>query len=472
MANPFAGFVHTSTLASLPHDPPISLASNCIRDFFGATVQLVADALNARGGASTLGQLIATIASKSRSKFRTDERKEIIKVSQLQSTSSVGGPSTPSIRAALLVLIQHSTVLVKKSKVTTSAKTKTIYTYEFLIDRARLLPRYPRYVEYTKKALDETAAALIEELLVQGRMRTVDAIVATVEQLHLLKDAPRSDRYTYRQAVLESFRRLVGGGFIQQVQAIKDETEEAEFDEQTPPPAKKARIEEHSTDDPAVVSLLQSGPYKILPREAVWRVNLEMFHDSLRAVSLGWLVAERYGHKVQSSGSMVTAALKLAAHKRHAQQDTDFETQSNFSTESITRYLPKSVLQNLEKKPGGVFPNLHKALVELTKFTNPSVVEEMEVADGHPENAQFQVATRKLVQYLHDRIIHQVILDSHGEVAARICSILRHTGYLESDAIAESAMVPAKDTREVSRTLVVSNCPCRLPLFLLICFFG
>ena len=111
-----------------------------------------------------------------------------------------------------------------------------------------------------------------------------------------------------------------------------------------------------------------------------------MFHDSLRAVSLGWLVAERYGHKVQSSGSMVTAALKLAAHKRHAQQDADFETQSNFSTESITRYLPKSVLQNLEKKPGGVFPNLHKALVELTKFTNPSVVEEMEVAIEPPED--------------------------------------------------------------------------------------
>ena len=43
----------------------------------------------------------------------------------------------------------------------------------------------------------------------------------------------------------------------------------------------------------------------------------------------------------------------------------------------------------------------------------------------------------------------QVILDSHGEVAARICSILRVNGYLEAEAIAEKAMVPAKDTREV-----------------------
>jgi hypothetical protein len=47
-----------------------------------------------------------------------------------------------------------------------------------------------------------------------------------------------------------------------------------------------------------------------------------------------------------------------------------------------------------------------------------------------------------------------VVLDSHGEVAARICSILMEKGYLESDVIAEMAMVPAKDTREVRVTFV------------------
>lgn len=42
-----------------------------------------------------------------------------------------------------------------------------------------------------------------------------------------------------------------------------------------------------------------------------------------------------------------------------------------------------------------------------------------------------------------------MILESHGEVAARICSILDEKGHLEADAIAETAMVPEKDTREV-----------------------
>jgi DNA-directed RNA polymerase III subunit RPC3 len=467
-------------------------------------VQLVADGLQARGGGSTMAQLLHMIHTKSHKKSmtgstissarvhsRTKERTEIMRVSKLKTASSRDGPSTPAVRAALIVLIQHSIVIAtKKSTITgKQRKARVVYHYQLDSDRARILPRYPRFVEYTKKALDETAATLVEELLLQGRMKTVDAIVSTVEQLQQLKESTNttttdSSRFTYRQAVLESFRRLVAGGFIQRVPGIVDEDEnddeEVEWsgkdatDEtgQQPPPAKRRRTESSSsstpdninneTEDPAVVALLQSGPYnKSLPRDAVWRVNTRMFHDSFRAVSLGWLVAERYGPKVQSAGSIVTAALKLVAYKRHAssqqQQCYDFEGLHYFCPEDITRYLPKAVQQIFEKKQGGILPNLSRALQDLCGCTNPVVVEEVEVADGQPDQARFYITTNKLVAYLQDRIMHQIICDSHGEVAARICAILRAKGHLESDAIAEAAMVPAKDTREVLHRLYRDN---------------
>lgn len=521
MASQFAGFHHTSPLSSIHHDPTISLASNVIRDAFGPMVQLVADALQARGGTSTLSQIINTIYIECQKKGipvawkaegRTKERLEIIRVSKLQTHASRDSASTPVIRAALLVLIQHSIVTVTKSNSNSHGnnsrnnnsdsnsnnnharvrKSRKIYHYQFHAERARILPRYPRFVEYTKKALDETAATLIEELLVQGRMKTVDAIVATVDQLQQIKETNASEtsptaaaasgntssRYTFRQAVMESFRRLVAGGFIHQVSPLLDETEEEDEDAEfewnengatMPPPAKRPRLspdapgdESGEADDPAVLSLLQSGPYKILPRDAVWRVNIRMFHDSLRAVSLGWLVAERYGHRVQSAGSIVTAALKLSAYRTHAQlqdnQRQDYEAQHFFCPEDLTRYLPKTVLQNFEKKAGGVIQNIFKALQELcVKCDNPVVVNEVEVAPGRPEQAKFQITTNKLVNYLQSRIVHQIILDSHGEVAARICSILQANGHMESDAIAEAAMVPAKDTREVLHRLFRSR---------------
>lgn len=476
--NQFARFDFTSTLSSIPHDPPVSLASNCIREYFGPTVQLVADCLIARGGQSTLAQLLNTIESKAHPKERTDERLEIVRQAGLRPTSAVKAarPSDAAVRASLLVLVQHSLVVVKKTAKEFKASSqncrapprrRTVYTYQMDPDRALILQRYPRLVEFIKKALDETAATLIEELLVQGRMQTVDAIVSTVEQLHQLKDAAAeaetagtpgepenapssgstsnvktSNRYTARQSVLESFLRLVRGGFIQQVPVLKDPDLDEEFefgDEQrgqqpqgvkaeddnsdadSPAPAKKQRVDNHDpVEDPAVVSLLRTGPYKTLPRNAVWKINIHMIHEQLRAVSLGWLVAERYNHKIQSSGSIVTAALKLAASKRHSSsRKLDYEDTNLFTVANILRFLPKAVLQNFEKKEGGVVPNIYNALVELSHFRSPSVVEEMEVAPGQPEDAKFQIQTQKLVEYLRDRIVHQVRV-RHGDEVCRI----------------------------------------------------
>ena len=414
MTNQFSRFEWKSPLSSIPHDPPITLASNCIRDFFGPSVQIVADCLQSRGGASTLAQIISTINSKSNLQQPTEERKKLFKASKLQHSADVSalGANVPTVRAALLAMIQHSIVLARKPTSTSGKKKKTVtkYTYEFDGKRARILPRYPRFVEYTKKAVDATAAALIEELLIYGKMRTVDAVVATVDQLNQMDEdeAPRSDRYTTRKLVLDSFRRLVLGGFLQEVGEIIDENKEDE-EEFGPPPEKKQRIErKHDDDDPAVVDLLQNGTYKILPRDAVWRVNIKMFHDSLRAVSLGILVKERYDPKVQFAGSMVAAALRLAAYKEHGQKVRDYESQTMFSSDAIMRYLPKEVRQRLDKKAGGALLNLYRALLELSTFKNPAVLEEMEPGDGQPETAKFRVATRRLIQYQQNRIVHQV----------------------------------------------------------------
>mmetsp|Transcript_44439 Transcript_44439/g.49588 ORF Transcript_44439/g.49588 Transcript_44439/m.49588 type:complete len:629 (+) Transcript_44439:68-1954(+) len=514
--NQFSRFSSTSPLSSIPHEPSITLASNCIRDFFGPTVQLVADALISRSGGSTLIQILATIETKAYiSKQRSSERDEIMRLGKLRastmnSKSSNGDrPSHASVRASLLTMIQHSIVNVKmktttmistKRGVHTSKKTKTVYTYEIDTDRARLFPRYPRLVEFIKKALDETAATLVEMLLVQGRARTVQVIVLTVEQLQQqqqmnenIQSSRLDHRYTNRQSVLETFLRLTRGGFLEQVPKMKDinkeeDEEEAEFEDCLGFVDNNIKTEttgdethnDDGKDDPTVVSLLRNGPYKNIPVKAIWRVNISMFHEQLRAVSLGWLVAERYNNKIQSSGSIVTAALKLAAAQRYGTTIvktssssssinnngnntsstvtiSDFEAIHNFTVEKILRYLPKAVVQSFEKREGGVVPNIYKTLVELSHVRHPVVVEQVEVAPGQPAHSKFQIQTRRLVEFLCDRIVHQIILDSHGEVAARICPILRLNGHMESDQIAELAMVPAKNTRELLHLLYRDN---------------
>lgn len=487
MSIPFANFNQTSQMSTSPHDPLLSLASNCVRDFFGPTVQIVADGLFFRGSPCTLSQLLATLRDKCRQKVYSQERVRLLgeKVaSRLQNQTLQLEP----IKAALLVLVTHSIVKV----IVKREKGKLVYRYEMDRKRSRLLPRYPRYVEYAKKALDNMAAALVEELFVQGRMRTVDAILKTVERVKSLEaeaageeeegddEAAAEDKAKARtesiQAVLDSFKRLTQAGFLEQIPKLDEEDKkenpdlgEFEFEGATEePPTKKAKIQEpednvilEEPEDPTIVNLLKGNLYKnVLPRHAVWRVNVDMFHESLRAFIMGRLVAERYGHKVQSAGSMVTAALKYMGHRRHADKSED--TELTFDAASIIRFIPKSVLQGLEKKRKtqaattnksvSVVSQVARSLQQLSSFKAPVCVLEVETG-AKPEDSRFEICTTRMVQYLQQRIANQIVRDRHGEVAARVVAILLLNGHLEADSLAEAAMVPAKDIREILHRL-------------------
>jgi len=64
--------------------------------------------------------------------------------------------------------------------------------------------------------------------------------------------------------------------------------------------------------------------------------------------------------------------------------------------------------------------------------------------------------TTQLVRHLRGRVVHGIVREHRGIVASRICALLEVRGRLESDAIADGAMVPAKDVREVCTCYIMS----------------
>jgi DNA-directed RNA polymerase III subunit RPC3 len=442
---PLGPFLHSTPLMPRPHDPFLGLASHCIRDTFGPTVQLTADALQSRGGESTLRQILSHVKMKTPKPAR-----------RLGLKAGSSPTDAVSVRASLMVLIQHSIVTVQYTKQQQGVAT---YTYKYQAEQAIYIPRYGKYIEYVKKALDATAACVVETLLLAGRLRTVDLILQAVER----EDLPKSDRYTDRQMVVDSFWKLTNGGFLQLVEPIKllsqDDDEEAEFEEVQVPPHKKAKVATSigTGEDPAAVTILTSNSHykSTLPVDAVWRVNIRMLHDSIRAFCVGRLVAEVFGHKVQSAGSLVTAALKYRANQEHVEAKKEGLTVaasdiSSFAPQDIVHFLPKTVVQGLEKKMGGVTMAVSSAWEELSVVRNPTVVRR--VGDD-----RYEIACSQLVAYLRKRTVHQIVHDRHGEVAARVVSILGKKGWLESDNLASFAMIPAKDTREVLHQLYRSQ---------------
>mmetsp|Transcript_4803 Transcript_4803/g.7099 ORF Transcript_4803/g.7099 Transcript_4803/m.7099 type:complete len:663 (-) Transcript_4803:2388-4376(-) len=555
MANPFGGFVHTSPLSSLPHDPSLDLSSNCIRDTFGPTVQTVADCLTGRlaENGSTLSQIVSVVRKQCKKVLNENLDKLVSNIPPVDRASGsklkinkARGPEhagyvvdADPIRAALIVLLQHSlvTALPPKSGETVDngdGGKHVAYKYIFHPNRARLIPRYPRYIDWAKRHVDENAAAIVEEVLVHGRVRTEDAVRHAMESLQRFLSADKEEdesgdeeekgggteegegdnengadseegkgasemdedeRAELMKDVVKSLKKLIEEGYLELAPPLdtlktdEDEGEnEFELDEMTAaitgskrklPSSttdehdnKKQKDDEDPSDDPAIVSLLRSdnSSKRLFPRGSVWRLNFQMFHDLMRAVALGRLVGERYGDKVAGAGYIVTAALRLAAIREHSpryaaqmsimseeDKQNHIEERRKFSPDDIMPYLPPTILNNFQNKAGGARLNLSSAIVSLSHFTWPPVVMEVEEAKGHPRGGVFEIAVRQLVDHLRGRVLHKVVLDHHGLIAARICAILETKGHLESDALAESAMIPAKETREILHRLYRDN---------------
>jgi hypothetical protein len=419
-----------------PRDPFLKLSSQCLRTAFGLTVQLVADALQSRGAPCSLQNIMQTIHQHCPPPAR-------------RLGLSAASIDASCIQASLLVLIQHEIVTYHATttapagrSVTRSSVKRSIILYDYHPNVARNVLRYARYVDFVRKAVDETAAAALESLLLQGRMATMDWIARV--------QVPVDHRYTSRQQVMEAMYKLVSQGFVVRVSEVDldivEDDQEMEFEndeqQQQPPPSKRVRLQvpdddEYKGQDPAVVQIYKSNAqYKAtLPIDAVWRVNTHLFHETFQAFHFGRFVAEKYGFKVQSCGSLVTAALKFRANATA----TTLHAAATFTPLDIIKYLPKPVLQILEKKPGGLQLNLTKSLDALADCSH--------LVRKHSE-AAFEIVVTRIRSSLQERAMHQMIHDRHGQVAARIVAILAQHKWLESDIVAEHAMVPAKDVRQ------------------------
>jgi len=562
------GYFHTKSPMAASHNPnPIlGLASNIILQYFGPTIQTVADCLIYHFPASddtitgdpgaSLSEIISCVLSVcSRSGGRaipeslgkegpTDhrpvsERDRILAdikrknlLSSVRCNRSKGSEERgyivdePMIRAALLTLVHHSLVRVRMSrnqaftsKVVEGTSLKTSFKYSMDTQRVLCILRYGRYVDWTRtRVFSNTSsstiptssstlgtnlvgACLIQELCIQGRMLSMELLSNCRELLEshsmsLLSQATDIDEKddVISKTLVEVFKQLVDRGFIELVPPMttpkEEDEQEADFSNMSGQSGQKGTFSDlHKEKDmcakndpilftekfPVLSSTLQSPKYKrYFPRGVVWRVNVEMFHAHMRAHFIGRLVHERYGDQVANAGHIVTAVLRLTAHRQHSPlvQDNAPNTYSFpfpftpkeqrrskmisgdaniFSPDDIMEYLSPHVINALQAKSGGARTQLSTILVTLSLVSKPSVLLEVESAQGHPKGGKFEVITRNIVGFINQHIALQMVRDHLGEIPGRIISILDSRGYTESESIAEAAMVPAKDAREVSK---------------------
>ena len=507
--HPFGGFLSTSPLSTKKRDSVLDLASNVIRDHFGVVVQAVADFMFTRPNARlSFSDILKNMQAVCKRKFH-NERSVLVKrlkylndgndssainsayryhLNQTIGSSAEGYVVDPDlIRAALLVLIQQN--IANVHCIYTEGKNDgLLYKYSINQHRACMIVRYPRYVEHSKGLYGNTKAAfIIEELLLHGRLRTNDVILfaskaacaTDIEESNENSAVEPTPSKSLKLEIFDILRRMIVWGHVEMVQPIvnlerqqEKEEQESYLDEKEKGKSKVEQNDEKNIIqrddmldalknelDPVIFEEIKSFNkdreiQKIFIPGAVWRVNVAMFHSTIRSLILGRLVAERYGKKVQNAGSLITAALKFLAYKRHNSDSTtdNIDDLNAFYPMEVSKYLPATVLEAYKSKQGGLQTNLSRAFVTLSTLNWPVCIVEVESHRGHNKGGKFEVSTNSLIAHLRNRLTHQAIKDHLGEISARIIAVLESHGHLESEQIGEYAMLPAKEAREVSST--------------------
>lgn len=305
--------------------------------------------------------------------------------------------------------------------------------YKIEIDDILHRLRYPRFLLHVRECLGKTHELLLEGLLEHGRLRS--------HQLFARASAtPGYDNHSNQGKTLEDiFGQLVEGRFVERVpigygsNQVSDSGGEAGQEGSQATEYKKTNdVQSRSTihDDGNKLSAEVVGLGE--EDDALWRVNANEFNRRFRHIACAALVREKVD---QSAGHLLLTMLEIS---RGHEVKVDEERSTSVTEADIMQKLsgPGAPMQ---------MKNMKSALEKLSADTSELI---SCIGNTHG-GANYCVNMRRIIDLIRIKEIEAVVRERFGGPACRIFRLLLLKRNLEQKQIAEMAMIPVKDTREL-----------------------
>ena len=304
---------------------------------------------------------------------------------------------------ALLVLIQHNCVLPQQLQrnprdLDNHNDDGGEVSYEIQMGHVLHRLRYPRFLLHVRECMSETHVILLEGLLEHGRLRSHQLFAratASPDYAEQEKSAVPLDKV---------FSQLVEGRFVERVPV--------------------GYVSQHSEDAAGVTALLSD--------DALWRVNADEFNRRFRHIACAALVREKVD---EAAGHLLSTMLEITRTR---------ETKVN--EERSTAVSEADILQKLCDSDTHIdTERIKRVLGKLAADTSELI---SNVGDNHG-GANYCVNMRRIVDLIRIKEVEAVVRERFGGPACRIFRLLLLKRNLEQKQIAEMAMIPVKDTREL-----------------------
>ncbi|EIE21445.1 hypothetical protein COCSUDRAFT_43175 [Coccomyxa subellipsoidea C-169] len=433
------------------------LCTSLIKEFFGDTVERVCNVLTARGQ-QTLP--------------------EVVRASGLP-------PS--AVRSALLVLLQHNFVISELVQPDTGLRAPQAPYFLYHADTGAIIQilRRPRILQHVQREYggpgeSDMAVKIIEVLLAHGRLRLDQVAAAVAARMERPEGEVRGDLHA-------RFISLVNGRHIERVPpadmplrkpvaftkaqakraAPKPGTPEAAVQEaeavrqlaQDSYSAERFRLPRDltgapdTTRDPRLSKQAGRGKRKRDDADAasqrsdaasaqeLWRVNFEEFNCRLRDEACAEYVAVIYGRE---AGALVAALLTCAARQPGGSR-LDSGASAAVSVLAAAAALPQ-MRRSRPDLPVLTGAAAARVLGELTEDARSGVTRS---GSSGVANEAFIVDTGAITRAIRQQHIEALVRERFPPIGMRVFRLLCAKKQLEQKQVADYAMVPVRDAREL-----------------------
>ncbi|XP_015598717.1 DNA-directed RNA polymerase III subunit RPC3 isoform X2 [Cephus cinctus] len=278
---------------------------------------------------------------------------------------------------------------------------------------------------FAKKFCGDEAEMMLEEVLKRGYETASQIIIKTFHRL----EQHRSEHQSSLSMLKDKFELLVKNQFL--TRSICTET----MDEG---PAEKIECNVPDLNMQAMAQIMQGNTDDPGDNKIYWRVNLDRFEQDLRDQIMVSAITKRVD---ENAGELMRQLLFLMYLRTASWADT-------------SNPIPYSEIKEAVRKIN--YPLLVQYLDQYLRLLEEDSSQFLKRV-GDSGGGQFSINTKEAFSQLAWTTVENIVMERFGSKAARIFRLVRSRKYVEQEQIQQLAMIPAKEAKHLTYTLLQEN---------------
>ncbi|XP_066603137.1 DNA-directed RNA polymerase III subunit RPC3 isoform X2 [Prorops nasuta] len=321
------------------------------------------------------------------------------------------------VKEALCVLIKYGFV--------TYAKGERFVEYTVLPEKIVLIVCYPRYMFFVKTICGDESEMMLEEVLKNGYITASEIIIKVYKKVEQTTEQENSTVPILK----EKFELLVKNQFLVRYMGTN---ESGDFGMDKPD------FTLPNLDVGVITDILEGNNKQAGDSNVYWRINFDRLTQDLRDKVIVSAMTKRFD---ENAGELMRQLLFLMYLRTASWEDT-------------SNPIPMSEIKEVVKKLN--YPTLLQYLDQYLRLMEEDTSQFLKRV-GDAGGGQYSVNMKEAFNQLAWTTLENIVMERFGSKAARIFRLVRSRKYVEQEQIQQLAMIPAKEAKHLTYTLLQEN---------------